>query len=295
MWWRIESRGMSPQRMVEHVDVLLRTALLRVVIGGRIGQDLHQPRVVDLQHEPGVDDGEVLDAHRFTDRRQVLAVGRVVLVPAETARTRRRHERLERRIVGERRVQVGDVGLELVLTDVADRSRAHELLERGDGTRVLLEVLVVEAGKVGDLLAPRRRQDHVAVVLREPTETVLDVGEEAHLAHLAVGDDVESALDLTVHAVGDGIAHLTIERGVVVGLAGLLVAHHLEQLDRSCQAPHVGGDDPLRAAVHVRLPSTALSGPVPRTCGGCHMARIVSPYLRCPVANAEPNAATAAA
>ena len=251
--------------------MLLRAVLLGVVVGGRIGEDLHQPRIVDLQHEPGVDDREVLDTHRLSDRGQIVAMRCVVLVPPEAARARRRHERLERRIIGERALQVGDVGLQLFLTDVGHRPRAHELLERGDAAGVLLEVLVVEARKVFDLLAPRRGKERIAVVFGEAPEAVFDVREETDLAHLAVGDDIDAALDLAVHAIGDGIVHLALEGGVVVRPPGFLVTHHLEQLGRSRQAPDVGRDDPLRAAMHVRLPSTTLSGPLPRTCGGCHM------------------------
>ena len=47
-------------------------------------------RIVDLQHEAGIDDRQVFDAHRVGERREILLVGRVVAVLVIELEVRRR-------------------------------------------------------------------------------------------------------------------------------------------------------------------------------------------------------------
>ena len=128
-----------------------------------------------------------------------------------------------------------------------------------DGRRVLLEVLGVVLGEVVDLLLPRRRHPHVVHVELEPAEAVLHVAEEADLAHLAVGDDVDARLDLVAHPIGHRLGDLAVEQLGVVGPAVLPLLQRVEQLVRPGQAADVGGEDAIGAALHGRLLSSPLT------------------------------------
>ena len=66
------------------------------------------------------------------------------------------------------------------------------------------EILRVIFRECLDLLL---EQDQLLVRARfEAFQPLLDVGEEAGLGELPVGDDVDAALDLPLHRVGDGFA-----------------------------------------------------------------------------------------
>ena len=124
------------------------------------------------------------------------------------------------------------------------------------GGGVLLEVLGVVLGEVVDLLLPRRRHARVAHVDLEPAEAVLHVAEEADLAHLAVGHDVDARLDLMAHPVGHRLGDLAVEQLGVVGTAVLPLLQRVEELGRPGQAADVGGEDAIGAALHGRLLSS---------------------------------------
>ena len=106
---------------------------------------------------------------------------------------------------------------------------ADDPAQRADRRRVLLEVLGVVLGEHVELGLPRRRQLRRAVVDLETAEAILDVAEEADLAHLAVGDDVDARLDLLLDALLDRIGDLTIERLGVVRPIVLALLHDVEQ------------------------------------------------------------------
>ena len=236
--------------MVERLDVDPRRLLPFALVHRRIAEHVDEERVVDLQHEPGSDDRQVLLAHRLGHRGEVLLVRAVVLVAAEPTRARGRHEHVGDIVVGDRRPEVVDVDLQQLLTDVADRALADDPPQRCDRRRVLLEVVGVVLGEVVDLLLPRRGHAHVVEVGLEPAEAVLDVAEEADLAHLPVRDDVDAVLDLSTHPIGDCLGDLAVEQFGVVGPAVLPFLERVEQLVGTGQAADVGGEDPIGAALH---------------------------------------------
>ena len=84
----------------------------------------------------------------------------------------------------------------------------------------------------------------------KPAEAVLDVAEEADLAHLSVGDDVDAGLDLPAHPVGHRLGDLAVEQLGVVGPSVLPLLQRVEQLVRPGQAADVGGEDAIGAALH---------------------------------------------
>ena len=225
---------------------LLPVALLH----RRIAQHVDEERVVDLQHESGVHDRQVLLAHRLGDRGEVLLVSAVVLVATEPARSRRRHEHVCDVVLRRRSLEVVDVGLQQLLADVADRAVADDPAQRGDRGRVLLEVVGVVLREVVDLLLPRRRHPHVVDVGFESAEPVLHVPEEADLAHLPVGDDVDAVLHLQPHPIGHCLGDLTVEQVGVVGPPVLPLLHRVEQLVGTGEAADMGREDAIDAALH---------------------------------------------
>ena len=99
-------------------------------------EQLDEPRVVDLEDQPGVDDGQVLLAQRLGHRGHVLVLGGVVLVEPEAHRARGGQERLGDVVLGDGRLETRDVALDGLLPAVAHRSGAdHEVGRRGPGAR----------------------------------------------------------------------------------------------------------------------------------------------------------------
>src|SRR5262249_33772277 len=86
-----------------------------------------------------------------------------------------------------------------------------------------------------------------AFVDLKAAEPVVDVVDEAELAVLAVIDHIDAEFDLLPHDLAD--------RALEPGLVGLLVArlrvHQVKQIRRPRQAAHVGGENPISAALHV--------------------------------------------
>ena len=231
----------AAQRVVERIDVLVAALLAVLPRVAGVGEVLDQPRVVDLEDEPGLDDRQVLLAHRLGDGLEVLGVAAVVLVLAEAARARRRHEDVDDGVAvrgdgGDGGLEVGDVDLEQVVTDVAHRAAGDDAAQRGNGCGVLAHVVGVVLRELVDLDLPRRRRAAAALLDLEPAEAVLHVADEADLAHLTVGDDVDAVLDLLAHAVGHGVADLLVEQRLVVRPAVLLLLHRVEQLCRAGEA-----------------------------------------------------------
>ena len=106
----------------------------------------HEPRIVDLQQEAGVDDRLVLLADRLREGEQVVFLALVigVLVPLlEIGRRDRRHEHLLRRRggrqLGQRSLEVVDVALELRVALINDRAGADHVvgLPRAEASRVV--------------------------------------------------------------------------------------------------------------------------------------------------------------
>ena len=132
-------------------------------------------RVVELEHEAGIDDHAILRAHRVGDRLNALLLGPVVFVLAVRDHARRRRNRQECLLDLHRfqcRLEIVDVALELRLARVGDRADADRFGRRGDAVaRVELGVEFGEALAVG---AARERVgarlDRPALESGEPLE-----------------------------------------------------------------------------------------------------------------------------
>ena len=150
------------------------------------------------------------------DREQVLLVGRVVLVgrlgasghETEAAGGYRGQEGLQVRPPFQCRRQVGDVPGDHRVTPVGDGADADER-RRGHHRPAYhgpAEVLRVVLRERPDLGAPQFRTG--ARPGLEPGQPLGDVGEEARLSLLSVGDHVDAMGDLLadgrVHCPGDG-------------------------------------------------------------------------------------------
>src|SRR5262249_31135870 len=84
----------------------------------------------------------------------------------------------------------------------------------------------------------------------EAAEAVVDAGDEARVAGLAVLDDIRAQGALPAPALGERGPQA---RGVgfrVDGLALFLGAHHVEQIGGPRQAAHVGGENSVDATLH---------------------------------------------
>src|SRR5262249_51120756 len=84
-------------------------------------------------------------------------------------------------------------------------------------------------------------------------EAVLDMGGVIGAALLAVIDDVEAAGDLLGNDVGDRAPNRRLELGRFGSRIVLLVQHELHHRRRPWQAPGMGGENALRAALHKML------------------------------------------
>ena len=184
--------------------------------------------VVDLEHEPGVDDLAVLDAQGVGERpdERLVALVELVLQPVRARRRDDREEAAGDVDRAQRRLEVVDVALHRRAV-VGDRARAHPLdalarrrgaarvlavldevaaladldrLDRVVALVVLGERLAVEVG--GELVHPRQ----VDRPLLDPADAVVEVGDPADLAELAVVDEVEPDVGLAADDVGDRLA-----------------------------------------------------------------------------------------
>ena len=98
-----------------------------------------------------------------------------------------------------------EIGLQVFAAAIGDRPGADEMLVVGVHVGQLRPIVV---GKLLDLA----RADPGALVARraidlEAAQPLVDISDEARLAHFAVVDDVDADFDLLAHDVGDGLAH----------------------------------------------------------------------------------------
>jgi len=198
-----------------------------------------EPRVVDLHHESRCDDRQVLLAQRVGDRMEVLLLARVVAVLHQSDATRRRdrrHEHVHRIDVLQAGLEIGQVGGERLLPDIADRP--------GTGVAGRLRArmrALVEGGK--RLGLARRPVAGRGRDLLEAAEPVGDVILEARLGQFAVAHDVDAEFRLLADDADHRLVQLIGQRRPVVGLT----RHAREQLRgqrlRPRQASHMRGDD----------------------------------------------------
>ena len=244
-------RGNAPQPMIDRLDVDLRRPPPLRGAQRRPTVEVGEEGVVDLKEEAGIDDRPVLGVHGLGDRVQVLLVRPVVLVRAHAARRHRGHEDIRGRESGQGRREIVDVPAHRLVSAIAHRPRARELDAAGDRAagHGMAEVLLVVLREGGHLGGPARRASTAPGL--ETGQPLVDVREEAGLALLAVGRNVDAALDLPADDLGDGAPDPAGVGVVVVRLAGDLRLHQVEEVVRARQAAAVSGEDPIRAPGHL--------------------------------------------
>ena len=84
----------------------------------------------------------------------------------------------------------------------------------------------------------------------EARQPLVGIGEKARLAHLAVGDDVDTDPSLLAHGIGDGFLHVSRELSIVHRLAGQSGPEQGLDALRPRHAADVRGEDAARAALH---------------------------------------------
>ena len=241
------------ERVVERVHVQFGERLvlgIGVVLEHHVAPEAQVGRV-ELQHETRVDDGAVFRRHGIGNRFEVgLVVGvePVRLEQRDHSRGCRVHETLERLVLRDRRLEIGDVQgdrLHVLDGDLADAARSPV---RGGATGGGLPL--EEPGIL--LQIPGRLPVAVAV---ETRDAVLDVGGVADLAHLAIAHDIDAAR----HLAGDDGIHRGADHLVPVRRLFALFAseHHVRYGLRARQAADVCGQDAVATRAHGDLRSGA--------------------------------------
>ena len=181
---------------------------------------VHHHGVVDLHQQAGVDDRLVLLVQRVGEREHELLLAGVVLVlePVRAGRRDHRQEAVDAVVLvpGEGRLEVGDVTVERGAV-VGQRAGAHPRHARAGGRGLLVGqrargggVALADGGLVervdrgigaGERLAVAARREHARALELdrahlEAADPLVQVGDPAGLAHLAVVDDVDPDLDL---------------------------------------------------------------------------------------------------
>ena len=129
--------GNAAQRVVEDLDPQgdEPPAFLHADAGRAIPVG-HELWVVDLQQEAGIDDRLVLLVHRIGEGGEIFLLRPVIVVAVEhfeVARRQRGDEGFLDPGAGERGLEIGDVGLYLLLADIGDRAAAAEPAQAGRG------------------------------------------------------------------------------------------------------------------------------------------------------------------
>jgi hypothetical protein len=143
-----------------------------------------------------------------------------------------------------------DVGLQQLFTAVFDRPDADHRRQRHDRAahHRLLEILLVILRKSRDLLLEQLELD--AWARFEALQALAHIGEEARLGEFTIGDDVDAAIDLPAHHVGDGGAQCSRKSGLIVRLPGIFGFHDVEQPVRPRQAADMRGLDTIGVLLH---------------------------------------------
>ena len=144
-----------------------------------------------------------------------------------------------------------------------DRTDADHRRERDDGAahHRLLEILLVIFRKSRDLLLEQLQLDVRARL--KAVEPLAHIGEKARLGEFAVGDDVDAAIDLFAHDVGDRTAQRLAKGLVVVRLPGIFRLHHVEQPMRPRQAADMRGLDAVGILLQLHGWFPSLAGSLP--------------------------------
>ena len=140
-------------------------------------------------------------------------------------------------------LHVGDVDLKFWLALVLDRSGADDRHDRQDGaaSHRFFEILRVIFGKSRDLLL--EQNEFLIGPGFESVEALADVREKSRLGILPVGHDLDTALDLLAHALGNLSRQDRIQFALVVWLSRVFCFQHIEQVVRPRQAADMRGLD----------------------------------------------------
>jgi len=131
---------------------------------------------------------------------------------------------------------IRDVDLQLGLAFVFHRSGADDWNNRQNRAahHRFLEVLSVIFGKGGHLFLEYRQ---LLIGPRfESVEALANVSKKARLRVFAVSYDLDPALHLLAHTVGDRLCQNGIQLALVVGLARILGLQQIKQIVRPWQA-----------------------------------------------------------
>ena len=89
----------------------------------------------------------------------------------------------------------------------------------------------------------------------EAAEALVDIGDEARLAHLAVVDDIDTNIDLFADNVRHRFTHARIVLRIVDLFAAATRDVHRVKIRRARQTANMGRENPISAALH-RVSST---------------------------------------
>ena len=230
--------------------------------------------IVELQDEPGVDDGLVFLAHRVGAREQELLVGLVIPIrnTRGAAGRDRGHEALLDAGGLQRRLEVGDVGLDSRVARIGQRAHAHGP-ECGAGsgrdTRVRIgigrgefqTIPTISKARQHDFARagpPRRHVVQPRGAELEPTQALERIAPPRPVVHLvphrlpelAVAGDGDAGLLLQAHDLGDARAQLVLETTLVGRHARFPGTIRVDQVLGARQASSVARQDLIRVLPH---------------------------------------------
>ena len=276
-------RRQPAQRMIERLHAHLLEFLEFLERRLRIDHVpvVRQARIVDLQHDAGIDDRLVFVAHRIGRGEQKLLLGLVVKVDAagEAARADRAHEAFFGAGRGQRLFQIVDVGRERRMAGIFDRPgagrpahrparrAAHQAAARFRILIELAEFLPVTAvgercerdvrnarflvlgfvrGRCG--AARRRKARHAREGVIPPRAVIVRTGHR--FAELAVVGNVDAECTLLRHHIRDRCGqHLRIGAVIRLGFADGDRFAQRDQIGRPRQAAGMRGQNAIGALV----------------------------------------------
>ena len=218
-------------RLDRHRNIFLHVG--RAALAGPAVRAHREVGRVELEVEAGVDDRLVFRRQRLRGIGEIGFVGRVVLVgkiEQHLPGRHRRHERIVRISArAERCLEVGDVALDRV--GVAQRDRPFDIRHHQvPAGFVLDEQFGDDFGEIAEVGGDELRAVGEAVV------ALHHIIAEADLAHLAVGDDVDTCIALLLHSLGDRFHDSRIELALIDRLLIDQVPHHAREIRRTGQA-----------------------------------------------------------
>src|SRR6478735_3664902 len=240
--------GYALQRMIERLDPQLRplAIALRALLDEMVVH-VREHGVVDLQHETGLVDLEILLPQRLRDREHIIPLVGIVLVGGVVADAGRR-DRGEEHLLYVRRgggrsevVEIApDAGVALI-GDGADAGmsrRADRAARELRGHEIRKPDAVAAQPDCGvELVRPRL----------EPAQALQAVIGPAGFAELAIVDDVDPRLRLPRYDVRHRALELPLIGAAVRGVA---ILGGIQQRPGANQAPHMRRQDALLASLH---------------------------------------------